>query len=82
MVTVLLFAAAAEAAGCRQATVQAATVREAIAAVAVTASDRFPRILDWCSILVNEERSDQADPRVLRPGDEVAILPPVSGGCR
>jgi molybdopterin synthase catalytic subunit len=42
---------------------------------------RFPRLIDLSGVLllaVNQEISDRA--RVLQDGDEVAFLPPVSGG--
>jgi molybdopterin converting factor subunit 1 len=35
-------------------------------------------VLDVCSIVVNQEFTNETNP--LHEGDEVAVLPPVSGG--
>ena len=79
-VRVLLFAGLREAAGAREVCVQApegasvADVRERLA-------DAYPalrRLLANAGIAVNEEYTDAATR--LRPGDIVALIPPVSGG--
>jgi len=79
-VHVRLFAALAEGAGVRTLSLQvpaestARTIRDLIAS-------RFPRVQGLCdrsALAVNAEYVD-AD-RPLHDGDEVALVPPVSGG--
>jgi molybdopterin synthase sulfur carrier subunit len=74
----LLFAAAREAAGVAKENVAAATVGEVIEAARARHGVRFSEIVDRSRIWVNGEPA-QSDHR-LRDGDEVAVLPPVSGG--
>lgn len=78
MATLRLFAAAREAAGTGRAELDGTTV----GAVLDVAVDRFGAafadVLATCRIWVNGEPADRADP--VRPSDEVAVLPPVSGG--
>jgi MoaD family protein len=74
----LLFAAAREAAGVGKENVDAATVGEVIEAARVRHGDRFSEIVDRSRIWLNGEPVDADHP--LRDGDEVAVLPPVSGG--
>lgn len=79
-VRVLLFAALREAAGARELAValpQGTTVAELRAYLA----DAYPALaplLPNSGIAVNQELAEPAT--LVRPGDEVALIPPVSGG--
>jgi molybdopterin converting factor subunit 1 len=43
---------------------------------------RFPRLADYGSILLYSVNAEYVPPdHTLRDGDEVAFIPPVSGGC-
>ena len=77
-VRLLLFAAAREAAGTRQVELTAATVGDVLDQARGRFGDSFSAILDGCRVWVNGEPSFPSTP--LSDGDEVAILPPVSGG--
>ena len=79
MAKVRLFAAAREAAGTDRAEVDGATVGEITAAAVVRFGGAFEALLPSCKIWVNGEPADADD--AVGPGDEVAFLPPVSGGC-
>jgi sulfur-carrier protein len=78
MVVLRLFAQAREAAGRARDTVDGATVDEVLAAARARYGEEFAALLPTCRIWVNGEPADQADP--VNAGDEVAVLPPVSGG--
>ena len=78
MVTLRLFASARQAAGTGRDTFEADTVGEVLASAVERYGTSFAEVLDTCRIWLN---GDEADPdSVVRPGDEVAVLPPVSGG--
>lgn len=79
-VTVLFFAAARQAAGVAKQTVEAATLAEALETVRGAHGDAFAAVLDGCRVWVNGEPSQDLAP--LSDGDEIAVLPPVSGGSR
>ncbi len=78
-----MFAAAREAAGRRDDEVEAASVGEVLKVCAERYGAEFTRILSVCSVLRNGEgvARDRHWETGLEPGDEVAILPPVSGGA-
>lgn len=78
-VTLLFFAAARQAAGVAKETVEAATtLEEVLEGARDRHGDAFAAVLEGCRVWVNGE---PADGKVsLRDGDEVAVLPPVSGG--
>ena len=80
VVTVLFFAAARQAAGVARETVEAATLGEALEVVRRLHGDAFAAVLDGCRVWVNGEPAEASDG--LSDGDEVAVLPPVSGGFR
>jgi cyclic pyranopterin phosphate synthase len=84
MATLLFFAALREAAGARDATIEAATVGEALKLATERYGERFERVLSICTVLHNDETvpSEERWARALEPGDTVACLPPVSGGAR
>lgn len=78
MATLLMFAAARDAAGTGRADIDASTVGEVLARAQAEYGDDFAAVLKSCRVWVNGEPADATT--AVRAGDEVAILPPVSGG--
>jgi molybdopterin converting factor subunit 1 len=77
---VLLFAALREAAGARELTVDVAdgVTVAGLRPVVAAACPALAPLLATCGIAVNE---DFVEPEYrIRPGDRVALIPPVSGG--
>ena len=75
---VRLFAAAREAAGTGRDVIPGATVAEVLRAATERYGDHFAGVLETCRVWVN---GDAASPdQAVTERDEVAILPPVSGG--
>ena len=73
-----LFAAAREAAGTARDDVPGATVEEVLARAVERYGAGFDAVLTTCRVWVNGE---EASPDMaLNDDDEVAVLPPVSGG--
>ncbi len=79
MATVRLFAAARQAAGTGSTEVDATTVGEVIDTIGERFGPGLVSVLDTCRVWVNGEAAVGTTP--VGPSDEVAILPPVSGGC-
>jgi molybdopterin synthase sulfur carrier subunit len=77
-VRVRLFAVLRELAGASEVEASGKTVGELVDALAATHGQRFGQIVGVSSFVVNGERADRASH--IAEGDEVAILPPVSGG--
>lgn len=75
----LLFAAAREAAGVAREEVEARTVGEVLEGARARYGSRFSEILDRSRVWLNGE--PVGPEHGLADGDEVAILPPVSGGA-
>ena len=75
---VRLFASLRELAGTGQVTASGTTVGELADAVSAERGERFAKIVAASSFVVNGERAGRDT--VVAEGDEVAILPPVSGG--
>jgi molybdopterin converting factor small subunit len=73
-----LFASAREAAGTGRATVPGSNVREVLDAVCSRFGEQFAAVLSRSKVWVNGEPANPTDP--VREEDEVAVLPPVSGG--
>jgi sulfur-carrier protein len=73
-----LFGPAAELAGASAALIDATTVADVRAQVSARYGSTFAELLERSRIWVNGEPAEFDD--VLSPDDEVAILPPVSGG--
>ena len=79
MATLRLFAAAREAAGTGRADdLEGATVGAVLDAAVARFGPEFAEVLTTCRVWVNGEPAQRHDP--VRPTDEVAVLPPVSGG--
>jgi molybdopterin converting factor small subunit len=79
VVVLRLFAAAREAAGSGRDVVPGATVGEVLVTARARYGEPFGAVLDRSQVWRNGEPCDPADP--VADGDEVAVLPPVSGGC-
>ena len=83
VVIVRYWAAARAAAGCAEDHVSAASVGEALEAVAElhTDSPQFARVLGFSSLLLDERRlARQATQTPVGPGDVIDVLPPFAGG--
>lgn len=79
MVVLRLFAGAREAAGTGRDEVPGATVGDVIDAAAARYGSEFAAVLEHCQIWRNGEPAERTER--LDDGDEVAVLPPVSGGA-
>ncbi len=77
-VTLRLFAAARHEAGTGRASVRSATVGQVLDDAAARYGPAWAQVAAISRVWVNGEPADAA--RVLLDGDEVAVLPPVSGG--
>jgi molybdopterin synthase sulfur carrier subunit len=78
-VTVLrLFASAREAAGTGRADIDAATVGAVLDEARVRFGEGFAAVLERSRVWRNGDPASLDDP--VGPDDEVAVLPPVSGG--
>ena len=75
-----LFASAREAAGTGTDVVDGVTVREVLAAAEVRYGERFTEVLGTCRVWVNGDSADRSV--AVAASDDVAVLPPVSGGCQ
>lgn len=80
MATLRLFAAAREAAGTGRAEVDGATVGEVLDHAGMRFGEEFVGIVTRSRVWRNGEPASRTDP--VTDGDEVAVLPPVSGGDR
>jgi molybdopterin synthase sulfur carrier subunit len=79
-VRLLLFAGAREAAGRRDEVVDTATLGELLTDARDRYGPGFAEVLDNSRVWVNGDDPPNGDATVLSDGDEVAVLPPVSGG--
>jgi molybdopterin converting factor small subunit len=78
MATLRLFAAAREAAGTARADVDGATVGAVLDAAVDRFGEHFGAVLPTCRVWLNGEPA--ARDNAVAGTDEVAVLPPVSGG--
>lgn len=78
MATLRLFAQAREAAGTNKLIIDAATVGEVLAKARLDLGEGFGAVLDGSKVWLNGSPADAAE--AVGPSDEVAVLPPVSGG--
>lgn len=77
-----LFASAREAAGRADDELEASTLAEALAAARAAYGPAFSEVLDHARVWVNGDEPPDGESAVLADGDEVAVVPPVSGGAR
>ena len=78
MAVLRLFAAAREAAGTGRDELPGATVGEVLDAAVDRYGDGFAAVLGRCKVWRNGDEATRDEP--VDDGDEVAVLPPVSGG--
>lgn len=78
MATLKLFASAREAVGVSSLNIEATTVEELLQAAINTYGDALKQVLEISRVWLNGEPADLG--ATISSGDEVAILPPVSGG--
>ena len=74
------FASAREAAGTSKDVIDGSTVQEVLSIAVERFGPQFESVLGTCRVWVNGESVDLG--HRVADGDEVAVLPPVSGGCR
>ena len=80
VVKVRLFAALRELAGASEVEAEGDTVGEVIEVLSARFGERFSKVVEVGSAVVGGERA--ARETALGDGEEVALLPPVSGGAR
>jgi sulfur-carrier protein len=78
MATLRLFAAARDAAGTSRDTIAGSTVAAVLDEASSRYGPRFAGVVAKSRVWVNGEPADGSTP--VADGDEVAVLPPVSGG--
>ena len=78
MAVLRLFASAREAAGTERVVIDAATVGDVLTEARARFGDRFGAVLARSRVWVNGDPAELGD--AVGEGDEVAVLPPVSGG--
>jgi MoaD family protein len=78
-VRVRLFAVLRELAGASEVEASGRSVGDLADALSAAHGDRFGQIVAVSSFVVNGDRADRTT--AVAEGDEVAILPPVSGGA-
>jgi MoaD family protein len=80
-IRVLFFARARETAGRRDDTIDASTLGELLATTRDRYGPEFVEVLGVSRVWVNGDEPARGDATELALGDEVAVLPPVSGGA-
>ncbi len=80
MARLLLFAQAREIAGRSSDSVAGSTVAEVLAAAVAAYGDEFAALLECCRVWVNGDEPPEGLASMVGEADEVAIIPPVSGG--
>jgi MoaD family protein len=80
-VRVLLFARAREVAGHRDDTIDASTLSDLLDVARERYGPEFGAVLDASRVWVNGDEPALGLATPLAAGDEVAVLPPVSGGA-
>jgi len=76
-----LFAAARDAAGRAEETFDVATLADVLDAARASYGDTFSAVLDRARVWLNGDDPPDGSETLLTDGDEVAVLPPVSGGA-
>ena len=82
-VQVLFFASAREAAGVSQAEVELngdTMSSEEVVSVLITRFPKLESVLQACVLALNQEYLEKGSTVELRDNDELAIIPPLSGG--
>lgn len=79
MAVLRLFAGARDAAGTGRDEIDGDTVAAVIAEARARYGPRFAAVVEHCQVWRNGEPCDPTDP--VGASDEVAVLPPVSGGA-
>lgn len=79
MPTIRLFASARDAAGTSRDVLAGTTVSEVLGEARRRYGSGFTAVLATCRVWVNGEPAEEGAP--VGDGDEVAVLPPVSGGA-
>ncbi len=74
-----MFASAREAAGTSSVEIDGGTVGDVLDSARARFGEEFARVLEQCRIWVNGGPADGST--AVGPSDEVAVLPPVSGGA-
>lgn len=81
MVTLRMFASVREAAGQPSGEFESSHVAELLGQASIRYGPEFAKLLQFCTIAVNGMGiDDEGLGTVLGASDEVALLPPVSGG--
>jgi len=75
-----LFAAARDAAGTAATDIEASTLGDVLTSARAAFGDEFAAVLGCARVWVNGDEPADGEASVLRDGDEVAVIPPVSGG--
>ncbi len=78
MVTLRLFAQARESAGTKSVDLDGQTVGDILDEATHRFGATFAAVLDGSKVWLNGSPAERTD--AVGPGDEVAVLPPVSGG--
>ncbi|MCP3991670.1 MAG: MoaD/ThiS family protein [Actinomycetia bacterium] len=78
MVTLRLFAQARESAGANRVELPGATVGDVLDEACQRYGETFAAVLDGSKVWLNGAQAERTDP--VAASDEVAVLPPVSGG--
>jgi len=78
LATVLFFGPARDATGARRSVVEGSSVGEVVAAAVQRYGDPLAALMPTCRVWLNGEPAHGDAP--VSPDDEVAVLPPVSGG--
>lgn len=81
MTEVLLFARARELAGTRRIELAGSTVTEVMAGASELFGAEFADLCRTCTVVVDGETVPRSEFPTTPPGEELAILPPVSGGA-
>ena len=79
-VRVRFFAAARDAAGTAELGVRPQPLGDLLTALRADRGSTFAAVLDTARVWVNGDDPPDGDQTLLAAGDEVAVLPPVSGG--
>ncbi len=80
-VRLVLFASAREAAGCSATTLPAGDLESVLRSACERFGAQFAAVLETARVWVNGDEPRNGRATQLGPDDEVAVLPPVSGGC-